>query len=136
MRSFLRDLGCVIGGAVAGVIVIAVVETVSSMIYPLPSGFDPGDMEALKAHAAQLPLGAFLLVLAGWGGGNLLGSWLATRVAPARHSHPGVIVGVILLAAGIANMLMLPHPAWFWVAALVMFPVCTYFGTRLGLSHS
>jgi len=79
---------------------------------------------------ARVPLGALLFVLAAWAGGSFPGSWLATRLGPGRHAAHGAIVGAILLAAGVANMLLLPHPAWFWAAALVVFSLCTYLGTK------
>ena len=136
MRGSLRGFGSVLAGLVAGFVVIACVEAVSSMVYPPPAGLDFTDSEAVNAYVTHLPLGAFLFVLAAWGAGCFLGSWLATRIAAGRRPRPGVIVGVILLAAGVVNMLMLPHPSWFWVAAFVVCPVFTYLGTRLGVSPS
>lgn len=128
---FLRNLGGVIAGLVVGVVVIAVVEFISAKVYPLPAGIDPADTEAFRLHVAQLPPGAFLFVLAAWGAGSLLGSWTATRIGAARGPARGATVGAVLLAAGIANMLMLPHPAWFWVAAIVITVSCTFLGARM-----
>jgi len=131
MGRFLRHLGGIIAGLVVGVFVIACVE-LSGMVYPLPAGVDPADTEALKLHIAQLPLGAFLFVLAAWGAGAFLGSWTATRLVTPRTPARGLIVGVVLLAASVANMVMLPHPAWFWVAAVATLVACTEAGRRLG----
>ncbi len=125
-----------LAGLVVGLLVITVVEGVSSKVYPLPRGIDPSNPEAFKAYLAQLPLGAFILVFVGWGAGSFLGSWSAVRIAPQRRIAPGVVVGVVLLGAGVANMLMLPHPIWFWGTALVVFALSTYFGTKVGVSHS
>ena len=132
MPGFFRSAGTVIAGLVVGALVVASVEAVSSRVYPLPPGVDPTSMTALKAHMAQLPLGAFLFVLAAWAAGSFLGSWLATRLGSGRHAAHGAIVGAMLLLAGVANMLMLPHPTWFWAAALVVFSFCTYLGTKAG----
>ena len=134
MRGIRRGVGSVLAGLVAGFVVITCVEAVGSSVYPPPAALDFTDSESVNAYVTHLPLGACLFVLAAWGAGCLLGSWLATRLAAGRRPRPGVIVGVILLAAGVVNMLMLPHPAWFWVAAFVVFPVFTYLGTRLGAS--
>jgi hypothetical protein len=131
MGRFLRNLGGVIAGLVVGVLVIAVVEFASSKVYPLPAGIDPSDMKAFRLYMAQLLLGAFLFVLAAWGAGTFLGSWTATRIVAPRGPAGGAIVGAVLLAAGVANMLMLPHPGWFWVAAIVVLVSCTFLGTRM-----
>src|SRR5262245_53450421 len=136
MRGTLRNVGSIIAGLIAGVIVISCVETVCSAIYPPPAGLDYTDSESVKAFAAQLPLGAFLFVLAAWGAGCLIGSWLATRLSTSRLAGPGVIVGVLLLVAGVSTMLTLPHPGWFWVAAFLVCMLATYAGTRLGAGRS
>lgn len=132
MGHMLRSIGAIIVGLAVGVVVVTGVEALSSTFYPLPPGVDPTDPEALKPYLAQFPLGAFLFVLAAWGLGSFLGAWLATRLGPGRHRAHGLSVGVLLLAAGVANMLMLPHPVWFWVAALVIFVLCPYLGAKLG----
>jgi hypothetical protein len=136
MGNLLRSVGGVIAGLAAGVLVIFVVEFASSKVYPLPAGVDPADTEAFKLYVAQLPLGAYLFVLAGWGAGNLSGSWVATRVGPGRSSARGIIVGVGLLVAAVSNMLMLPHPLWFWAAAFMVLTATTYLGVKLGLARS
>lgn len=45
-----------------------------------------------------------------------------------RH---GIILGVLLTLAGIANNLMLPPPLWFWIASLVVFIPAAYVDARL-----
>ena len=39
------------------------------------------------------------------------------------------LIGVWVLV--VVNMLMLPHPAWFWIAGLAIFPVAGYAGGKL-----
>lgn len=126
----MRSILAVLLGLVVGFLVVVAIELVSHRLYPLPAGIDPSDAEALAAAVAQMPLGAFLLLLAAWLGGTLLGSWIASRVG--RGYVPGIVVGALFLIAGIANLLMIPHPVWFWAAAVVVFIVATFLGTRLG----
>ena len=136
MRDMLRRVGSVVAGLVAGFLVIACVEAVGTTVYPPQTGLDFTDSESIKAYVDRLPLGAFLFVLAAWGAGCLVGCWLATRLGADRRTSPGVIVGVILLAAGVANMMMLPHPGWFWVAEFLVCTSFTYVGTRLGTGRT
>jgi hypothetical protein len=46
-----------------------------------------------------------------------------------RIGHAGVI-GAVVLAGAVANMLVIPHPAWMWVSALVLIPLAAYVGGR------
>jgi hypothetical protein len=130
MVRILRSVGAVMAGLIVGVIVVGGTEAVTSKLYPLPPGIDSSNMEAVREHVANVPAAALLLVLSGWGIASIVGSWLATRLGPSRHAGHGATVGLLLLSAGVANMMMLPHPAWFWAAALVVFPLCTYLGIR------
>ena len=134
--SIVRSVGAAIVGLIPAMFFIVGVEGVSSILYPLPPGVDPADLDACKAHVAQLPAGAFLIAVTGWGLGTLLSSWLATRVGPGRHPAHGIVVGSILLVAAVANMLMLPYPIWFWVSNLVVLPACFYVGAKLGRARS
>jgi len=130
MRKVGRSiLGILVGAVVAG-IVIAGVEALSSLVYPLSAGVDPHDREALRQVIKALPAGAFLFVLAAWALGALLGAWVAARLAGRSPILHGLGIGLIFLIAGIVNMLMLPHPVWFWVAGIAVLPISSYFGGR------
>jgi uncharacterized protein YacL len=131
MRLILRSVGAVLLGAIVAGVLIACLEFLGSKIFPLPPGTDPMDMEAVKAAMANVPVGALLLVLFGWFVGTAAGAWIAARVAGRAPMAHGLIVGALLLTGGIANMLMLPHPSWFWVLAVAVFAVAAYLGARL-----
>jgi hypothetical protein len=130
--SIVRSVGAVIAGLVVAMFFIVGVEVVWAVVYPPAPGVDLGNVEACKAHIAQLPADAFVIAVAGWGLTVLAGSWVATRLGTGRHPAHGIVVGSILLAAAVANMLMLPYPIWFWVLNLVAFPAATYLGAKWG----
>jgi MFS family permease len=126
-----RSILAVLAGAIVAGVLIAAVEAVSSAVYPLPPGVDHHDYESLRQHVEQLPLGAFLFVLAAWAIGTFAGAWVAARLATrARFAH-GLVVGALFLLAGVLSMLMIPHPAWMWAGAVLVFVVCSYLGARL-----
>lgn len=116
MRSIGRSILAVLGGGLVCGILVFAVEAVGSQIYPLPPGTDPTDLEALKAAAAELPLGAYLFLLLGWFLGPLAGSWVAARLAPGSPVLHGMIVAGLVAGSAILNFIVLPHPAWMWVA--------------------
>jgi hypothetical protein len=99
------------------------VETVNGRwIYPELAKAAQGlaDPEAIGQLLATAPAGAFLVVLAGWALGTLAGGLVAARLAPRAPAGHAAAFGVIVALAGVANNLMLPPPAWFWVAGVAV----------------
>jgi hypothetical protein len=128
----LQSTGAVIAGLIAATLFVIGVEYMSSILHPFPPGADLTDLATCRAHVARYPAGVLLLASLGWGLGTLASSWLAVRLGPKRHAAHGIAVGLILLALAVANMAMLPYPAWFWILNLTVFPTCFCFGARLG----
>lgn len=131
MSPTVRGLVGVILGCLLALAITFVVESVNAKIYPPPPGVDLADPSQVKAMMAVMPKTALAVVLAGWFGGALAGTWLA-----ARFSHPvgwpPLTVGIILLAAAVMSMYMIPHPVWFWVIGVAIYPVATWMGAKLG----
>jgi len=132
--SLLRSVGSVVAGLVVAFVFIALAEVFSSIYHPWPPGADASDMEVCKAHVARYPTWVLAVGAAIWSAAPLSGAWLATRLAPARHSAPGFIVGANLLALAGFNMAMLPYPIWFPIVILLTFPLGTILGVRLAKS--
>jgi hypothetical protein len=126
----LRALGGVVAGVLLAVAVIIVVELVSHAIYPPPPGTNIDDPAAIARAAAQAPLNALLMVILGWTLGTFCGCWLAGRVG--RRPGPAVTPGVLVFAAGIANMFQIPHPLWFKIVSLLLVAVAAIAGAALG----
>jgi hypothetical protein len=124
-------LAVVLGFIVANVVIMGV-HLISTRIYPLPPGFDMHDPEAMRERMSTMPPMAFLWValahVLGTVAGAAFATWM-TRRSPALHA---VIVGGLVLAGGVANQLMLPHPAWFWPVDLATYPLGTYIGWLVG----
>ena len=130
--SIGRSVFAIVLGLVLAVALVVGIEVVNSILHPLPSGLDPCDPEVMKAHVVNYPPVILLLAGLAWALTVLLSAWLATRLGTGRHPAHGILIGALLFAAAIANMLMLPYPVWFWVLNLVAFPVCIYLGARFG----
>jgi ABC-type antimicrobial peptide transport system permease subunit len=128
MGAKARSVVAVVIGLAVAVLLIAIVEAVSSQVYHRPSGLDTADPAVMREYITALPAGAFAFVLVGWALGTFAGAWTAAKLAgraPQRHAN---IVGTLLLGTGVANMLMLPHPAWVWVLGVIVFVGCGYGG--------
>jgi hypothetical protein len=125
----LRVVGAVLAGLLVGFILISIVELSSLLVYPLPPGLDLRNETAVNEWAQTLPPAKFAFVLGAWLVGTFAAAWLATRIA--RSPMGGFIVGALLLAAGVFNMLKIPHPAWVWAAGIAIFIASTFFATRV-----
>jgi len=131
MGSILRSVLAVIAGIVTTFVVITAIDGISSLVYKLPDGADPNDREALRAAMAKMPAAALLIVLAGWLIGTGAGAWVAAIVAGRARIVHAMVIGSLSLLAGVANIVLLPHPVWFIVAGVAgVFPAA-YLGARL-----
>jgi hypothetical protein len=132
MRA-LRSLAAVVIGFVAASIVMMTVETINGRVfYPGLAKAAEGvtDREVVRALLAGAPIGAFLVVILGWVLGSFAGGWIAARVAGRSGVAHGLVLGVLLTLAGIANNLMIPPPLWFWFASLIVLLPSAYAGAR------
>jgi hypothetical protein len=132
MRVFRSVAAVVIGFVVASVVMMIVESINGRVLYPGLANAAEGvtDREAIRAIFASAPTGALLVVILGWTLGGLGGGWTAARIAGRSGVTHGLVVGLLLTCAGIANNLMLPPPLWFWVASLVVLLPSAYQGAR------
>jgi hypothetical protein len=134
MAKVVRSIVAVIAGFVAATVVMLLVEWCNGhVLHPELGKAAEGvtDREAIRALMASAPVGAFLVVLFGWTLGSFVGGLLAAwigRLAPVGHA---LVVGLLLTLAGIADNLMIPPPAWFWIVSLLVFLPAAYAGARL-----
>lgn len=136
VKTIVKSVLAVLAGAIVAGLLIAAVESISSALYPLPPGIDLYDHEAMRRHIDQLPIGAFLFVLGAWAIGSFGGSWVAARLAGRARIAHGLVVGALFLLAGVANMLLIPHPWWMWVGGIVALAGCSYLGARAAMGPS
>jgi len=119
MKNTLKTvLAVVVGFVVASALMMAVETANGKMFYPEMGRAAEGvtDREVLRQLLASAPVGAMLVVLAGWFAGAVAGGWVAAAIAGrARAAHALAVGGLVALGA-VANNLMLPPPVWFWVA--------------------
>jgi hypothetical protein len=132
MPVVLRHTVAVVIGVVVAVTIIMLFEGLNSQLFPPPAGLDHGTAAEMGTWLRTLPTGAFLLVLAGYAFGAFGGSVAIARFAPSRAAHLVGLLGAILLAASLMNLVALPHPMWFWVANVLLIVGGAWLGFRLG----
>ncbi len=134
MRSALRSIGAVIAGFLAASLVMMIVESLNGHVFfPEMGRAAQGvtDREQLRGLLAAAPVGALLVVIVGWVLGSFAGGWLTARLAARASVRHALVLGVLLTLAGVANNLMIPPPAWFWVLTFLAFIPAAYAGARL-----
>ena len=133
--SFLKTkVWPVVAGFIVASIVMMIFEFINSFFFPLPKDLDWMNPEAVKAVTASLPWTAYILVLLGWGVGAFEGgcttAWLAGLPAQAgeKQFRATTILAVLLVLAGIADMMMLGFPLVPMVLGLLILAVAPYGG--------
>ena len=104
-------------------VVVTIIESLGHRAYPPPPYLDFRDAEKMRIYMQIVPTGALIYVLLAWIAGAFAGTWLGGSIARYSRILVFVVVCGLLLIAGVANMLMFPHPAWFWCAAIIGIPL-------------
>lgn len=112
--SWIRSsvVGAVVG-VFAGGIVIFLVERGGHALF--------GTADPTEPSAITTPM--FASVLFAWIVGSATAGAVSTRWARSTSIGPGVAVGLVLLAAAMANVIAFPHPLWMIVAAVLLMPL-------------
>ena len=133
MRVLRSVLAVVVGFVVASLVMMAIEALNGHYLYPELGKAAEGltDREAIRSLMASAPVGAFLVVIFGWALGSFVGGLVAAWIAGRAAVGHALVLGALLTVAGIANNLMVPPPAWFWIMSLVILIPAAYAGSRL-----
>lgn len=127
----LRKISAILLGLLVSGLTVTLVEWISHQVYPLPPDLDFKDPEKVRSYVSSLPLGAFLAILVGWLLGTLAGGLAACRVARDQPVVFASIIGAVMMAATVANLVMIPHPTWFSIAGIGVIAAGTLLTVRL-----
>lgn len=130
----IRALLAVAAGIAVAFGGIALFQSLGHQLYPPPEGLDPSDPEAFAEIVGQMPVGALLMVLLAYALGTFCGAWLAARIA--GRPFPALLVGGVMMLAGISNLAVIPHPLWFMVLSVLVFVPSAWLASRVAGVHS
>jgi hypothetical protein len=131
MQPTIRSALVLLGGVIAAVFVVILMDTLVGNIYSLPAGTDASNPESLRQAVAALPVAAFVILVAGWVLAAAVGSYLAARLATHARVVHGMIVALFVLVATVANLAKIPHPLWLWPATIILIPAAGWAAARL-----
>lgn len=114
----LRNFGAIIAGIAVSVGIIMCVQMAGHALWPPPDGLDYNDTDVIRTYTSQLPFLALLFPIVSYFLGTLAGIYAACRIGTARPLILVGIIGIVLLASTVANLIQIPHPVWFSVLAV------------------
>jgi hypothetical protein len=126
MKTTLRTIAATLVGLVLVFALVIAVEVFSSVVHPLPEDFD-GSQQQMCQHVERYPAWVLAVVIPAWAATALVGVWIAQRFGNLVSS---AIVGLLVLAALVFNISMLPYPLWFEIGMLLAAPVAMFAGIR------
>ncbi len=115
----MKNVLSVLGALCAALLVIFITEMVSHKLYPEPAGFDIKNKQMVSDYINNLPLGAFMMLILGWFLGAIAAGSTATYLDPENALRRCRVVGAILFAATVFNLIEFPHPIWVWILGLL-----------------
>lgn len=118
MPPLLRVFLAIVVGCLSALALVAVIEMTGHALFPVPGRVDMSTRATMEAPV-QIPLAALLSVLVAWFVATFVGGSIAALIAPSKPRVYAALVGAVVLAGAIANLLMIPHPVWFTVAAVI-----------------
>ena len=117
-NSVFRQIIGVVAGVVVGGAIVFITELVGHSAFPPPAGTDLSNPDHIARLIDSLPIGAFVMVLAGWFLGSLAGALVANRIA--RNTLAGWIVAVLFILLTAYNFTVIPHPVWMMAAGVAL----------------
>jgi hypothetical protein len=127
----IRNAIGVIAGVITAFALIWLIEKLGHAIYPPPVDLDFSDPAAVRPYIATLPLYALLFPMLAWMIGTFIGSLLACFIGTARPLALAGIVGGLVLAATVANLIVIPHPLWFSVLSILAIVASAWLAMRI-----
>ncbi len=130
----IRNIGALIAGIVTAFASIYLIEMLGHTLYPPPPDLDFSNPEAIRPYIATLPIIALLFPMFGWFIGAFAGSLVANFCGDAKPYVFAGIVGGLVLAATIANLIMIPHPLWFSITSLIGIVASAWLAARIAVT--
>ena len=126
-----RNAGAIVAGVIVAFATVMLIDMLGHFVFPPPEGLDFSDPDAIRPYLATLPVGAYLFILASSVVAAFVGTLLACYIGRGNPALFGGVVGGIVLAATIANFILIPHPLWLSISTLAGVVLITLLAMRL-----
>ncbi len=113
MSPLFKNILAILSGIIIGMIVNMSIVMIGPNVIPPPSGANVTTAEGLKASLHLFHAKHFIFPFLAHALGTFAGAWMAARLAAKHPLKLALGIGFFFLAGGIANVFILPSPAWF-----------------------
>jgi hypothetical protein len=120
MIRIVRNILAVLLGLVAGSAVNMAIVVAGPALIPPPAGVDVTNAESLAQSIHLFGPQHFVMPFLAHALGTLVGALVAYLVAASHKARFAWAIGVLFLAGGVAASFMIPAPAWFMAADLLL----------------
>ena len=118
----------VIVGLVVAFLVVAGIQSINYILYPIPDNIDQTDVDAMKTYVSTLPSLAFIVVIISHFLGATVAGFVGSKIADSHQRKISIGLGVFLLSMGMINMFSIPHPVWFVILDFIVYIPGALFG--------
>tara|TARA_B110000914_G_C15308158_1_gene374329 strand:- start:4 stop:417 length:414 start_codon:yes stop_codon:yes gene_type:complete len=119
MNPILKNILAVIMGWLGGSIVNIVLIELGHKVFPI-AGVDFNDMDSLATLMSTLDPAYFIFPFLAHALGTIVGALIAGRIATTHKMKFSLAIGGLFLLGGIMVSFMLPGPAWFAAADILI----------------
>lgn len=130
-----RDLTAAIIGVLVAMLTVMLFNWVSHLAFPPHVAVDPTDTESMIAYMQEAPFAALAIIVGGYLVAAFDGTLIAALIGRSKTVYFAMVVGALLLAGTITNLVMIPHPTWFVIlsiAGIIIFAAAAAFvGERI-----
>lgn len=131
MKAALQALAAVLAGLLVGFVLVIAVELFGSVAHPLPEDFD-GSTEQMCRHVERIPSWVLAAVIPAWAGTAFASTLTAGKIGGL---YSAAIVGLLILAALLLNISMLPYPMWFKIGNVLAVSIAILASCNLSRRH-
>ena len=127
----MKNVLATIAGFIAASIIVYIFETlIGHNLFPLPEGSEPMNMEWIKNNMDKIPTGSKTFVVIGHFTGIICGMLIAGFISKTSMI-PAYIVGILMVAATVFNIVVLPKELWFSLSDGILAIAAFFFGKSL-----
>ena len=121
----------IIFGIIFGITVIGIIELIGYSVITSLEGFNPTDPDSISERIENISTLAIIFVLISWASGSFVGGVISAYLSKSYSLFSPIIIGSVLMTAGIYTMMEIPHPLWFRAISVFMFIPFSILGTRV-----
>ncbi len=126
-----KNVAAAFAGIVTAFVMIMLIEKLGHIIYPPPTDLDFSDPEVMRPYIATLPFLALLFPMIAWVVATFVGTVLACKIGTANPLAFAAVVGGLVLAGTISNLIVIKHPLWYSLLSLIAVIASAWIAARV-----